>query len=49
MRITFACLIIRNKMKIKTTLTEDSIPENYYNIAADLKEPLSPVLHPETK
>lgn len=36
-------------MKIKTTLTEDSIPENYYNIAADLKEPLSPVLHPETK
>jgi len=49
MRITFACLIIRNKIKIKTTLTEDSIPENYYNIAAHLKEPLSPVLHPETK
>ena len=36
-------------MKIKTTLTEDSIPENYYNIVADLKEPLAPVLHPGTK
>ena len=36
-------------MKIKTILSEDSIPENYYNIAADLAEPLSPVLHPGTK
>ena len=36
-------------MKIKTILSEDSIPENYYNIAADLLEPLSPVLHPGTK
>ena len=36
-------------MKIKTILSEDSIPENYYNIAADLVEPLSPVLHPGTK
>ena len=34
---------------IKTILSEDSIPENYYNIAADLVEPLSPVLHPGTK
>ena len=34
---------------IKTILSEDSIPENYYNIAADLTEPLSPVLHPGTK
>ena len=36
-------------MMIKTILSEDSIPENYYNIAADLVEPLSPVLHPGTK
>ena len=36
-------------MMIKTILSEDSIPENYYNIAADLAEPLSPVLHPGTK
>ena len=36
-------------MKIKTILSEDSIPEYYYNIAADLAEPLSPVLHPGTK
>ena len=36
-------------MKIKTILSEDSIPENYYNITADLAEPLSPVLHPGTK
>tara|TARA_B100000575_G_scaffold283941_1_gene277372 strand:- start:4540 stop:5892 length:1353 start_codon:yes stop_codon:yes gene_type:complete len=36
-------------MMIKTILSEDSIPENYYNIAADLTEPLSPVLHPGTK
>tara|TARA_Y100000768_G_scaffold34451_1_gene22557 strand:+ start:564 stop:1916 length:1353 start_codon:yes stop_codon:yes gene_type:complete len=36
-------------MRIKTILSEDSIPENYYNIAADLLEPLSPVLHPGTK
>ena len=36
-------------MKIKTILSEDNIPESYYNIASDLVEPLSPVLHPGTK
>ena len=36
-------------MNIKTILSEDSIPENFYNIGADLIEPLSPVLHPGTK
>ena len=36
-------------MNIKTILSEDSIPENFYNIGADLVEPLSPVLHPGTK
>ena len=36
-------------MNIKTILSEDSIPENFYNIGADLVESLSPVLHPGTK
>ena len=36
-------------MNIKTILSEDSIPENFYNIGADLVEPLSLVLHPGTK
>jgi Predicted alternative tryptophan synthase beta-subunit (paralog of TrpB) len=36
-------------MNIKTILSEDSIPENFYNIGADLVEALSPVLHPGTK
>ena len=36
-------------MNIKTILSEDSIPENFYNIGADLVESLSPVLHPATK
>ena len=33
---------------IKYTLSEDRIPKHWYNIAADLPEPLAPVLHPGT-
>lgn len=36
-------------MNIKTLLSEDSLPTNYYNILSDLKDPLPPVLHPGTK
>mgnify|MGYP001268141853 FL=1 len=36
-------------MNIKTILQESNLPTQYYNIAADLKEPLPPVLHPGTK
>ena len=32
----------------KFNLPEDRIPKNWYNIAADLPEPLAPVLHPGT-
>lgn len=32
----------------KYTLSEDRIPKHWYNIAADLPEPLAPVLHPGT-
>ena len=33
---------------VKYVLGEDRIPEAWYNIAADLPEPLPPVLHPGT-
>jgi tryptophan synthase beta chain len=33
---------------IKYTLDEEQIPKTWYNIAADLPEPLPPVLHPGT-
>lgn len=33
---------------LKYTLSEDRIPKHWYNIAADLPEPLAPVLHPGT-
>ena len=36
-------------MKIKTVLQENDLPEYYYNILADLKNPLPPVLNPGTK
>ena len=36
-------------MIIKTQLSEKEMPKNFYNIAADLKEPLPPVLHPDRK
>ena len=36
-------------MNIKTLLTENEIPRNYYNIIADLQTPIPPVLNPETK
>jgi len=32
----------------KYVLSEDRIPKHWYNIAADLPEPLAPVLHPGT-
>jgi tryptophan synthase beta chain len=34
--------------QIKYVLTEDRIPQTWYNIQADLPEPLPPVLHPGT-
>lgn len=34
---------------IKYVLSEDQMPEAWYNIQADLPEPLPPVLHPGTK
>ena len=33
---------------IKYTLSESEIPKFWYNIAADLPEPLPPVMHPGT-
>ena len=36
-------------MNIKTVLQENDLPEYYYNILADLKNPLPPVLNPGTK
>ena len=36
-------------MNIKTLLTENELPKNYYNIIADLQTPIPPVLNPETK
>ncbi|MBW4447976.1 MAG: TrpB-like pyridoxal phosphate-dependent enzyme [Spirirestis rafaelensis WJT71-NPBG6] len=33
---------------IKYTLTEDQMPDSWYNIQADLPVPMSPVLHPGT-
>lgn len=34
---------------VKYTLEEEKIPKAWYNLAADLPEPLPPVLHPGTK
>ena len=36
-------------MNIKTILQENDLPEYYYNILADLKNPLPPELNPGTK
>ena len=36
-------------MNIKTLLTENELPRNYYNIIADLQTSIPPVLNPETK
>jgi tryptophan synthase beta chain len=35
--------------RTKYLLNENDIPRSYYNIAADLPEPLAPVIHPGTK
>jgi len=35
--------------RIKVTLDENEIPKHWYNIQADLKTPLDPPLHPQTK
>ena len=34
--------------QVKYVLDEEHIPKSWYNIQADLPEPLSPVLHPGT-
>ncbi len=36
-------------MDTKITLTEKEMPTSWYNIQADLPEPLPPLLHPGTK
>jgi tryptophan synthase beta chain len=36
-------------METKVTLTEKEMPKRWYNIQADLPEPLPPLLHPGTK
>ena len=36
-------------MNIKTVLQENDLPEYYYNILADSKNPPPPVLNPGTK
>jgi len=36
-------------MKTRVELTQDELPTKWYNIAADLKEPLPPPLNPATK
>lgn len=35
--------------RIKYTLTEDQMPQAWYNIQADLPTPLPPVLHPQSR
>ena len=40
---------MRIKMNIKTLLSENDLPKNYYNIIADLPTSIPPVLHPGTK
>lgn len=35
--------------QVKFLLTEDDIPTSYYNIQADMPNPLAPVLHPATR
>ncbi|MHC1565881.1 MAG: pyridoxal-phosphate dependent enzyme, partial [Candidatus Syntropharchaeales archaeon] len=35
-------------MDRKILLTEDEMPKRWYNIQADMPEPLDPMLHPET-
>jgi len=35
--------------KTKIELTQDELPRKWYNIQADLKKPLPPVLNPGTK
>ena len=40
---------MEKKMIIKTQLSEKEMPEKFYNISADLPEPLPPVLHPGRK
>jgi len=35
--------------RVKILLTEDDVPKNFYNIAADLKTPLAPPIHPGTR
>ena len=35
--------------RVKYLLSEDRLPTHWYNIQADLKTPLAPVLHPGTK
>jgi tryptophan synthase beta chain len=35
--------------RVKITLDENDIPKQWYNIQADLKTPLDPPLHPQTK
>jgi len=37
------------KMETKFLLAENDIPKKWYNLAADLKKPLPPPLHPGTK
>ena len=34
---------------VKYFLDEEHLPKHWYNIAADLPEPLAPTLHPGTK
>ena len=36
-------------MNIKTLLTENELPKNYYNIISDLQTPIPPVLNPGIK
>ncbi|MFA6214687.1 MAG: pyridoxal-phosphate dependent enzyme, partial [Candidatus Micrarchaeia archaeon] len=38
-----------NVKRVKILLTEDDVPKEFYNIAADLKTPLAPPIHPGTK
>jgi len=36
-------------MNTKILLDENEIPKKWYNIQADLKTPLDPPMHPQTK
>jgi len=49
LKISYLLAMKHDKSDIRVTLSIDDIPKKWYNIAADLPEPLPPPLNPGTK